>query len=93
MGTNDRNVFFQMLEDHGEAAVRADVSARKWGAKNLRWVNEWLLLKEQGANAAQVELQIRAVEAAERQALTANWAAVAAVLSLIVSIAALIKAW
>jgi hypothetical protein len=93
MGTNDRDVFFQMLEDRGEAAVRADMSARKWGEKNLRWVNEWLLLKEQGANAEQIRLQIRAVEAAERQALTSKLAAWAAGLSLVVSIAALIKAW
>lgn len=93
MGTGDRDVFFQMLEDHGEAAVRADATARKWGAKNLRWVNEWLLLKEQGANVEQVKLQIRAVEAAERQAVTANWALAVAAISLIASIAALVKAW
>ncbi len=93
MGTNNREEFFQKLNDQGEASVRADMHARKWGPKNQRWVDEWLLLNEQGANIANVKLQIRAVEAAERQAVSANLAAIAAVFSLIVSVAALIKAW
>jgi len=58
---HDRDKLRSMLEDRGEAAVRADTSVRKWGEQGAFFVREWL--EEQSANRARQASRVAAASA------------------------------